>query len=106
MATFAPELSPPAYVAPARSTISIGSGVFGSAEAFSFHGSDLKSLLTFTKEAQEQSSERLARLFVGKRVDRDGYSAPPPLRSFFVNVQFERGGEIVPAPIDFDIDED
>ena len=101
MATLAPP-TPSALVAPCDAP-SFGTG----AQAYNgseLHGRDFTALRQFIWEARGRTQE-LAESILAPREDKDfTYNTVPPLRSYFVDAVFERGGEILPVP--FDLDED
>ena len=66
------------------------------------HGQDFKMLRSSILEGRKRSKELSESILASEPDDPFAYNTVPPLRSYFVDMVFERGGEILPVPFDLD----
>lgn len=66
------------------------------------HGQDFKMLRSSILETRKRSQELSESILASVHDDGFSYNPVPPLRSYVVDVIFERGSEILPVPFDLD----
>jgi hypothetical protein len=102
MATIAPQPPPAiiASVAPAEA-LTFGTGA-QACNGSELHGQDFKLVHEFIFLVRRRTQELSEAILAVQPDEGFTYNIVPPLRSYFVEMTFERGGKILPVPFELD----